>query len=134
MTTRTFIASAIAAAAIAAFAAPAAAQQDRATDATAPRVLARYDFGAPQRLLSFPSTITVADSAGQLVASARVAGTPTTIPMIVHVIESDLILEAATPEGILTVVLDKQAQGGETKLSAGRWSLGKTEGRLRARA
>ncbi len=133
MSTRPILASAIAAAALTVFAAPVAAQQGRATD-IAPRVLARYEFGAPKRTTTFPSTITVADSAGQLVASAKVAGSLAPIPMVVHVIESDLVLEAATPEGILTVVLDKQAEGGATKVSAGRWALGKTEGRLRARA
>lgn len=132
MTSRLILASAIAAAALAASAAPASAQQDR-TDRT-PRVIARYDFASAHRNLAFPSTITVADSAGQLVASAKVSGTLAPVPMLVHVIENDLVLEAATPEGILTVILDKQAEGGATKVSAGRWSLGKAEGQLRARS
>lgn len=134
MTPRPILASALAAAALALLAAPAAAQQGRAGVAASPRVLARYDFAAPKGGIPFPSTITVADSAGQLVASARVAGSLAPVPMVVHVIESDLVLEAATSDGILTVVLDKQAEGGAIRVSSGRWVLGKTEGRLRARA
>lgn len=134
MFTRPIIATAIAAAAIAAFATPAAAQQGRTTATTAPRVVAHYSFGASHRSPAFPSTITVTDSAGTLVASARMSGVLAPIPMLVHVIENDLVLEGTTPEGILTVVLDKQAAGGTAKVAAGRWSLGKSEGRLRARA
>lgn len=132
MSPRTILASTIAAAALAVIATPAAAQQSRT--AQAPRVVARYDFGVARRAITLPSTITVADSAGTLVASARVAGAREPIPMLVHVIESDLVLEAATPDGILTVVLDKQADGAVTSAAAGRWALGKLEGNLRTRA
>jgi hypothetical protein len=133
MFTRPALASAIAAAALVVFAAPAAAQHGTSASVSAPRVLARYSLSGRPGSIAFPSTIVVADSAGQLVASAKLSGELSPVPMTVAVIEKDLVLEAVTPDGVLTVVLDDQAEGGARKVYTGRWSLGKAEGQLRAR-
>lgn len=131
MTSRTRFASAVAAVALIALASPAAAQE--ATAGQSPRVVATYDFGAGRHHITFPSVVTITDSAGTLIASAKVADGRTALPMLVHVIESDLVLEALTPDGILTLVLEKQAQGEPAPTVAGRWSVGTNEGLLRAR-
>lgn len=131
MRSRILIAASVAAAALAATATPATAQQGRAPRAA--RVVATYDFGPTARGFTFPSAITIADSAGTLVASAKVKGSRTQVPMLVHVIESDLVLEAYMPDGVLTVVLDNQGSGEANTFTHGRWALGKAEGTLRPR-
>ncbi len=126
--------SALATAAAIVIAAPTAAAQHNPNDAAgASRVIATYEFGAKRHAVAFPMTVIVADSAGSLVASARMAGATQPLPMTVTVIESDLVLEAETKDGVLTLVFDNQAKGGTAKLQDGRWSLGNAEGRLRSR-
>jgi hypothetical protein len=78
-------------------------------------------------------TVTVADSAGALVANTRLRGETAVRPLTVSVIESDLVLQGETPEGVLTLVLDRQATGTEPKVTSGRWALGSAEGTLRGR-
>lgn len=99
----------------------------------APRVIATYHFGAPNRAITFPTTIVVADSAGTLVANARIKGEQAALPMQVAVLDSDLVLQAETREGTLTVVLGQQAVSNAPQYADGRWSLGNAEGRLRTR-
>lgn len=127
---RTSLAAAAAVALTAAASSEASAQHAREE---APRVIATYHFGAPNRSIAFPATIVVADSAGTLVANARMSGEHTSLPMQVAVLDSDLVLQAETREGTLTVVLGQQAVSDAPKSAEGRWSLGTAEGRLRTR-
>ena len=96
------------------------------------RRLATYDFGSS--LEGMPSRVTVADSAGSLVASFRPRGERSDRPMKVGVADRDILLEGETARGILTIVLydlnDPMAAG----TILGTWSLGSTQGELRARA
>ncbi len=112
-------------------AAPAAAQQQNAASPRTARVLATYDFGGEHRAIAFPSLVTVSDSAGTLVASARIPGTRDEVPMVVTVLNSDLVLQGETSEGVLTMVLDRQNEGGVAHVRTGRWALGNAEGQLR---
>jgi hypothetical protein len=133
MTSRMLLTALATVSAIALAAPSAAAQQDRPVSARVPRVVATYAFGVRGHAIALPTTVVVADSAGTLVANARIAGEREPLPMMVTVIESDLVLQTETRDGILTLVLDRQAQGNAPKVAAGRWSLGKAEGELRAR-
>lgn len=128
------IATAFASAAMFTFAAaPLAAQQALIAPEKLARVVATYDLRNGPRDLDFPRSVTVADSAGTILARIDVAGISRAIPMTVTVIDTDLVLQGQTPGGLLTLVLDKQNEGGETRLATGSWTLGRTEGRLRAR-
>lgn len=98
-----------------------------------PRVIATYHFGAPNRAIAFPSSIVVADSAGTLVANARMSGERAPLAMQVAVLDSDLVLQAETRDGTLTLVLGQQAVSNAPREAEGRWSLGAAEGRLRTR-
>ncbi|MCC7052916.1 MAG: hypothetical protein IT355_06575 [Gemmatimonadaceae bacterium] len=120
-------------AALALAAAPLAAQQSSALPTSpAARVVATYDFRNAPRDVAFPTSVTVADSAGTIRATVALAGnTSRTVPMEVTVIESNLILQGMTPEGVLTLVLDRQNEGGTTRLASGTWTLGKYQGQLR---
>jgi hypothetical protein len=94
------------------------------------RPVAHYRIRATRAEL--PTHVTVADSAGDLVASYRVANDPAPRPMAISVSGSDLVLRAATPSGPLTIVLDRQnGDGGRTV--TGRWTVGEHEGLLRGR-
>jgi hypothetical protein len=119
----------IAAATTALLANPAAAQ----TAAPRERVIASYDFSNNSRELSFPRSLTVADSAGKLLARVFMPGGAAAVDMAVTVIESNLVLQGQTRDGLLTLVLDRQNEGGEIRLASGSWTLGKTSGELRAR-
>ena len=131
MRSRILISVLTAAAALGVVASPAAAQQGRSASSVTPRVVATYDFGAKRRAITFPRTVTVADSAGQLVARVALAGAGKELPMTVTVIESDLVLQSETPDGVLTLVLERQNDGGPGSVAPGRWSLGRSEGKLR---
>jgi len=111
---------------------PLAAQQALVAPGQLARVVASYDLRNGPRELDFPRSVTVADSAGTILARINVAGSARSIPMTVTVIETDLVLQGQTPGGLLTLVLDKQNEGGETRLATGSWTLGRTQGRLRA--
>lgn len=108
------------------------AQQLSLAGRSAARAVATYDFTAGPREQSFLRTVTIADSAGTLVATAEFAPYGTSTPMTVTTIESDLVLQAETAEGTLTLVLGRQADG-DGSLVSGKWFLGRREGQLRGR-
>ena len=95
--------------------------------------MASYDFWNAPRDASFPRSVTVADSAGTIIAHVELAGEARSIPMTVTVIERNLVLQGQTADGVLTLVLDRQNEGGVTKLTSGTWTLGKAQGQLRGR-
>ena len=124
----------LAAAAVLAFAAaPLAAQQSNAIPSGTARVVASFDFWNAPRDGAFPRSVTVADSAGTIVAYVDLAGDSKSVPMTVTVIERNLVLQGQTAGGVLTLVLDRQNEGGVTKLTSGTWTLGKAQGTLRGR-
>ncbi len=122
------------AAALALIAAPVAAQQVNVIPVTATtRIVASYDFWNAPLSTAFPRSVTVVDSAGTLVARVELRAEQKSIPMTVTVIERNLVLQGETPDGVLTLVLDRQNEGGETRLASGTWTLGKAQGQLRGR-
>ena len=122
--------------------APAAAQQAAApaparpaveAAAPAPREVAIYRFSSP-RATGLPTQVTVADSAGQLVASYQLRGSRAALPMEVTQLGTDLVLQAETPEGVLTMQLYGQTDPATATPLSGRWWLGDQAGILRGRA
>jgi hypothetical protein len=103
--------------------------------AAAPRVrpVAVYRF-ARRDAAGLPAEVTLADSAGRLVAEYRLAGDRMSHAMTVTTVATDLVLRAETPSGPLTVRLDGQNDGSALGPVAGRWWLGDARGALRARA
>jgi hypothetical protein len=136
----------IAAVAFSAAAGPASAQYAAAPDhvrpavqsvalagaGTAPaiiRTVAIYTFSvSPGRGL--PSQVTVADSAGRLVASFRPGLGAAARPMTVGVFDTDLVLEGETRAGTLTLVFYGQNDPDATAGFIGRWSLAGNQGQL----
>lgn len=114
--------------------APAAAQRTSAIPAGPARVVATYDFRHAPAGTHFPRSVTIADSAGAILARVDLAGGVRSIPMLVTVIDNNLVLQGDTPDGVLTLVLDRQNEGGSTRLTSGTWTLGKAEGKLVGRA
>jgi len=94
------------------------------------RPVAVYQFVASHDA-GIPKEVTVSDSAGVLVATFRLPGAAATRPMMVEVLNNDLVLQGETPWGVLTLVL---YQNDQEPVSAvvGRWILGDKEGKLRA--
>jgi hypothetical protein len=133
----------------AAAALPAAAQRATAPDyvrpvvqnaagivhAALPRTVAVFRFAASQNT-DMPAQVTVADSAGELVATYRLAGARGAGPMTVDVLNTDLVLQGETPSGALTLVLYRQndPEVAAARAIVGRWSLGDHQGELRGRA
>lgn len=110
------------------YARPAAGATLTAPDA-AVRTVAIYRF-ARSRDAGMPSEVTLADSAGTIVASYRLTGTGATRPMAVEVLAADVLLQAETASGPLTIVI---YQVGDPVLSSallGRWMLGDRQGEL----
>ena len=99
--------------------------------AAAVRTVAVYRLGRTA-LADLPATVTVADSAGTLVARYGATGTAGEQAMAVTVLETDLVLQAETPSGLLTLLLEKQNEASGSELT-GRWWLGAQAGALRAR-
>jgi len=99
----------------------------------APRTVAAYRFTTP-RDAALPAQVTVADSAGALVASYRLPGDRTARPMVVTVLDTDLVLQGETPSGVLTLQLFRQNDAAATDAVGGRWWLGEQKGELRGRA
>lgn len=97
------------------------------------RTVAVYRFGA-SREVGLPSQVTVADSAGKLVATFRLPGSAAARPMIVDVLDTDIVLQGATPTGMLTLVLYGQNDPEAAGALAGRWSIGEQHGALRVTA
>jgi hypothetical protein len=126
---------------------PAAAQQAAAAEYVRPavrhtvstpdtvqlRTLAVYRF-TTIRVAGMPSQVTVADSAGELVATFRRPGTRDAAPMVVDVLGTDITLHGATPAGVLTLVLLGQNDPDASGTLTGRWTLGDRQGVLRGRA
>lgn len=121
-------------AAIALVAAPLAAQQAKAIPQGTTRIVASFDFWNAPLNAAFPRSVTVVDSAGTLVARVELGAEQKSVPMTVTVIERNLVLQGETPDGVLTLVLDRQNEGGETRLASGTWTLGNAQGQLRGRA
>src|SRR6185369_16979670 len=93
--------------------------------------LAIYKFTA-SRILRLPTTITVADSAGQLIANFRLANASEVGAMSVDVMGNDIILQGETPRGLLTLVLYRANAADVPSSFIGYWSLGNDEhGELR---
>ena len=97
------------------------------------RLLATYNFGNPPRSISFPSLVTVVDSAGTVVARASLVGERRDIPLTVTIMGADLVLQGQTDDGVLTLVLENQNDAGGMDVSSGRWILGSSRGTLRLR-
>jgi hypothetical protein len=123
----------IAAAALTIAASPLAAQNTSALPTGSARVVAAYDFWNGSKDATFPRSVTVSDSAGTIIARVQLANEGRSVPMQVTVIESNLVLQGETPDGILTLVLDRQNEGGDIKLATGTWTLGNASGQLRRR-
>ena len=110
-----------------------AVQVSDANAADEPRTVASYRIAATRRV-GLPAEVTVADAKGTLVASYRLPGAALTHPMVVTVIDTDLVLQGETPSGVLTLQLYKQNDADAAAPVSGRWSLGGQRGELRARA
>jgi hypothetical protein len=126
---------------------PAAAQQVATADYVRPvvrtaranadtvqlRTLAVYRFTAASTIAGMPSQVTVADSAGELVATYRRPDTRAAVPMLVDVLDRDITLHGATPAGVLTLVLYGENDSDPASALLGRWTLGDRQGELRGR-
>ena len=132
------LARAASAAAILFAAAPLAAQElssDVVRSAPLPvatRQIATYRFAAGQ-MKGLPAEVTIADRGGQLVATYRMHGARVAQPMMVTVLDSDLILQAETEQGVLTLRLYGQNDAPTGRVVTGRWTLGRESGALRGR-
>lgn len=131
----------VAAAALCAAARPAAAQHAAVPGHVRPaahadaavRPLASYRLAAARRA-ALPAEVTVADSAGALVASYRLPGAAEPQPMVVTVIGTDVVLQGETPSGVLTLQLYGQNDADAAAPVEGRWSRAGQEGSLHGRA
>jgi hypothetical protein len=123
---------------------PAVAQRANAARTVAPvvapagaiRTVASYAIVATGDR-NLPSRITVAESAGGLVASYRLPGDRTAHPMMVVVMGSDIVLQAETPAGLLTLELfdanDPRDGVAARGTAQGRWHLDGKQGELQGR-
>lgn len=110
----------------------AVARVDRAAEAPV-RIVASYNVVGLRGNSVFPRSIIIADSAGALVGNVEMSGENRTIPMVITVIDTSLVLQGETSEGVLTLILENQNAGGISKAVNGRWTLGRSEGTLRSR-
>ena len=106
---------------------------DAPAAAVAVRPVGLYRFGW-RHAAGLPSELTVADSAGQLIARYRLGDDRAAHPMTVTVRDTDLLLHAETPSGRLTVRLDDQNGTSAAGPMTGRWWLGDARGTLRGRS
>lgn len=95
------------------------------------RVVATYDFGSRPRDIAFPRMVSVVDSAGTLIGKASILGDSREIPLTVTIMNSDLVLQGQTADGVLTLVLENQNDVGAKGGTTGRWILGNIRGTLR---
>ena len=95
------------------------------------RTIAIYQFEA-SRSLGMPNQVTLSDSLGKLFATFTVPGNSTEQSMMVDVTENDIVLQARTMSGILTLVLFERNPGTLSPLR-GHWYLGEREGELLGR-
>ena len=121
---------ALSALAVIATARPAKAQKAVAPSDGTARVVATYTFADWPRDLALPRLVTVADSAGTIIASAELPGTKRQIPLTVTILNADLMLQGSTADGMLTLVIDRQNEGNGKRVASGRWMLGSAEGTL----
>jgi hypothetical protein len=121
---------------------PVAAQQVATADYVRPAVRNARAHAAPLRTLAvyrfttssiagMPSRVTVADSAGGLVATYSRPDSRDAIPMLVDVLDRDITLHGATPSGVLTLVLFGENDSEPSSTLIGRWTLGDRQGELR---
>jgi hypothetical protein len=108
---------------------PVVERAERTTDEL-PRQLLVYRFTRSHDVI-MPTQVIVADSAGQLVATFRLAGSSAERPMQVEVLGSELVLQAETPSGALTLVFYDQNDSRSDDSLAGLWTLGLRQGELR---
>jgi hypothetical protein len=99
-------------------------------DAPLMRTVAVYRFTSP-RQLGIPAEVTLSDSTGQLVATFRLPGAHSASPMLVEVLDTDLVLQGETPVGVLTLVLFQQATAEVASGFIGRWTIAGRTGELR---
>lgn len=97
---------------------------------TSARTLAVYRL-ATRAGAGLPAEVSVADSAGTLVAHYRFPAARAAAPMLVTVIDTDLVLQSETPAGVLTLVLYQRNDDGFVTDAVGQWSLGGRHGTLR---
>jgi hypothetical protein len=95
------------------------------------RTLATYDFDSSFE--GMPIRVTVADSAGALVAWFRPRGAGADQPMKVAVADRDILLEGQTARGPFTMVLYEQNDPAYPGTIIGTWTLADRQGELRAR-
>jgi hypothetical protein len=112
---------------------PVVERADVTADAPFLRTLAVYKFTSP-RETGMPAEVTLADSTGQLVASFRLPGARNASPMMVDVLDTDLVLQGETPAGLLTLVLYRQATADVAGSFIGRYTLAGLRGELRGGA
>ena len=96
------------------------------------RTVATYNL-AGSRDAALLARVTVADSAGVLVASYRLPGASVAEPMTVTVLGTDLVLQAETASGVLTLQLFDQNDADVGEPVGGRWALAGQRGELRGR-
>lgn len=126
------------AAAVLAAATPAAAQ-DLSKDAvrTAPKMavsreVARFQFTVG-RDAGLPAEVTIFDRGGEIAATYRLPGQRAAQPMLVTVLDMDLVLQAETDKGVLTLQLYEQNGATMARPIVGKWTLGSRSGELRGR-
>ncbi len=94
--------------------------------------VAVYRFGNGNSA-GLPAQVSIADSAGTLVASFRLAN-GVSRPMSIAIADNDILLQGATVSGLLTLVLYEQNDYVTPGAVIGRWRLGDREGGLRGQA
>lgn len=134
---RTVISRIALAAAITAAAATPAAAQDLAREAVRPasamtvtRAVAVYTFAVPQKA-GLPAEVTLTDRGGMLTATYRLAGARDAQPMEVTILDTDIVLQADTEQGVLTLQLFQQNDPSAASKVSGKWTLGERSGSLR---
>jgi hypothetical protein len=90
----------------------------------------RFNGGRQEGL---PAEVTVIDRGGQLMATYRLPGQRDAQPMLVTLIDMDIILQAETDKGVLTLQLYRQNDPAASGAVTGRWTLGSRSGELRGR-
>ena len=106
----------------------AAAQTAPASDVV--RSIVTYRF-VGWRGTSLPTEVSVADSAGIIVASYKTARSDAARPMHVTLQGSDVVLQGMTTAGPLTLELYGQNDLTSVSPLTGHWTLGRFEGDLR---
>ena len=116
------------------------AAQDLSTSAVRPapmkvvsREVAKYRFNG-SRNEGLPAEVTVIDRGGELIATYRLPGQRVAEPMMVTLLDTDIILQAETDKGVLTIRLFEQNGQPRGDAVTGRWTLGSRSGELRGRA